>query len=393
MPSTSTVADTPAGPTRSAKQALLFSPITMRGVTARNRIMVSPMVTYRARDGFANNWHFAHLAQFAFGGAGIVCMEATKVERRGRGSIGDCGLWKDEQIAPLRKITAFLKEHGAVPALQINHAGRKAGIKRPWEGFGPLDRSRPIEGEEHWEVIGPSPIAPFEGWPAPRELTATEIREVTAAWAQAARRAREAGFDILEVHAAHGYLIHSFLSPVANLRTDEYGGDFEGRTRFALQVAEAIRTEWPNDKPLFFRLSVEDEAGWTVDHSVALARLLKERGVDAIDCSSGGIGLRSPTAQVMSRRLGFQVPYAAALRKRAAISTIAVGLIIEPQQAEDILQKGDADIVAIGREVLYDPSWPVHAAQQLGSDPDFALFPQPYGWWLHRRAQAGFTRE
>ena len=380
-------------PFSASGRPLLLSPVTFREVTARNRIMVSPMVTYRAREGFANDWHLVHLGQFALGGAGIVCMEATKVERRGRGSVGDCGLWNDAQIEPLRRITAFLKDHGAVPAIQINHAGRKAHIKRPWEGFGPADRGDTIEGEDHWEPIGPSPIAPFPGWPTPHELTTSEVRETVMSWAHAARRAHEAGFDILEVHAAHGYLIHSFLSPAANQRKDEYGGSFEGRTRFAIEVAEAIRKEWPLHKPLFFRLSVEDEAGWSLDDSVALAALLKRRDVDAIDCSSGGIGLRSPTAQVMSRRLGFQVPLARELRRRADIATIAVGLIIEAQQAEDILQRGDADLIAVAREVLYNPSWPAHAAQQLGCDPDFEQFAQPYGWWLKRRAEAGFTRE
>ncbi|MCL4182194.1 MAG: NADH:flavin oxidoreductase/NADH oxidase [Burkholderiaceae bacterium] len=372
---------------------LLFTPLELRGVTARNRVMVSPMVQYCAQDGFVGDWHFAHLARMAMGGAGIVFMEATKVEHRGMGSVGDAGIWSDEHVAPLRRITAFLREQGALSGIQLNHSGRKAGVMRPWEGFGPLDRTVPVEGRAHWEVIGPSPISAHEGWPVPREMSLADIQAVIAAWGHAARRACAAGFDIVEIHGAHGYLIHQFLSPAANRRADAYGGSFERRIRFAVEVCESVRAHWPQDRPLFFRISAQDEAGWSLDDSVALARVLKRAGVDLIDCSSGGIGLRSPTADAAARRLGFQVPFAARIRRDCALMTAAVGLIVEPQQAETILREGSADAVAMARELLYNPNWPLHAARELGLDDPFGLIAARAGWWLERRAGAGIRRD
>lgn len=364
---------------------MLLSPLTLRGVTTRNRIMVSPMDQYCAVDGFVNDWHFAHLAKFALGGAGLVFVESTKVERRGLSSVADAGLWKDEHVPGLRRIAEFLKQHGAVAGIQLGHAGRKAGVQRPWEGFGPLDRSRPIDGQQHWEVVGPSAVPALDGWPVPRPLAKVEIRNLIDAWGAAARRAGKAGFDAIEIHGAHGYLIHQFLSAAANRRDDRYGGSFANRTRFALEVAHAVRANWPDDKPLFFRMSAEDEAGWTLSDSVRLARALRACGVDAIDCSSGGIGIRSPTADLRSRQPGFQVPYASRLRAEAGIATIAVGLIMTPGQAERIVADGHADIVALAREFLNDPNWPVRAARELDAAP-LDLLPRSYGWWLKRRA-------
>lgn len=363
----------------------LLSPITLRGVTARNRIMVSPMDQYCAVDGHVTDWHFAHLAKFAMGGAGLVFVESAKVERRGLSSVADAGVWKDEHVPGLGGIAGFLKQQGAVAGIQLGHAGRKAGVQRPWEGFGPLDRGMPVDGQEHWEVVGPSALPALDGWPVPRALTKAEIADVVAAWGAAARRAYDAGFDAIEIHGAHGYLIHQFLSPAANRRGDRYGGSFANRIRFALEVAEAVRAHWPDDKPLFFRASAEDEAGWTLDDTIALARALHGCGVDAIDCSSGGIGVRSPTADVRARQPGFQVPYASRLRAATGITAIAVGLILTPAQAERIVADGHADIVALAREFLADPNWPVRAARELGTEP-LEMLPPSYRWWLARRA-------
>jgi 2,4-dienoyl-CoA reductase-like NADH-dependent reductase (Old Yellow Enzyme family) len=372
-------------------RSALFSPLTIRGVTFKNRIMVSPMAQYAAVDGAVTDWHFTHFAKFAIGGSGLVCMEASKVERRGLGTIADQGLWKDEHIPGVRRIVEFIHSMNAAAGIQLNHAGRKAGTLKPWEGFGPLDRSKPMEGREHWEVIGPSAVPYLEGWPIPRPMTLGDIETVKEAFAQAARRAHEAGIDVLEIHGAHGYLIHEFLSPASNTRTDRYGGSLENRMRFALEVTEAVRRRWPADKPLFFRVSAQDEGGWSLDDTVALARELKARGVDAIDCSSGGINVRSPTAAATSRKLGFQVPFAERVRREAEMASIAVGLIVEPKQADAIIAEGRADLVAIGREMLYDPFWAVHAGQVLMADADFNGLPPQYGWWLSRRAKGGYT--
>ena len=361
----------------------LFTPLTLRGVTLKNRVMVSPMNQYSSRGGFASDWHLAHLAQFATGGAGLVCMEATKVEERGLGSVGDTGLWKDEHVAPLRRITGFLRAQGAAAAIQLSHAGRKGGTRRPWEGFGVL--------EDAWPTIAPSPIPYLEGWPTPREMGRADIAAVVEAFAQAARRAHDAGFDVVELHGGHGYLIHQFLSPASNVREDEYGGSLANRMRFALEVTRAVRLAWPADKPLFFRVSAVDEGGWTLDDSVVLARSLKAAGVDAIDCSSAGINVRSVTLGTPARKLGFQVPYAQRIRAEAGIPTIAVGFIVKPAQAEAILAEESADLVALAREMLYDPFWTAHAAATLGADPEFRGLPPQYGWWLDRRAKAGLA--
>jgi len=363
----------------------LFSPFAIRGVTLRNRVVISPMAQYCADAGKATDWHFAHLAAFATGGAGLVFTESTKVEPRGLGSHGDLCLWNDEHIESLRRITRFVRQAGAVAGIQINHSGRKARSQRPWEGFGPLQGT----GQQLWPVIAPSACRHDEEWTLPREMTRADIREVIDAWVASARLAVRAGFEVLEIHGAHGYLVHQFLSPAANHRTDEYGGALANRMRFALELTEAVRAAWPEELPLFFRVSAADDMGWTLDDSVALAAALRTRGVDVIDCSSGGMTSRSPTASNASRGLGYQVPYATRIKRDAGIATMAVGLIVRPQQAERILQEDAADLVGIGREALLDPYWARHAAQALGEDRDFGSWPRQYGWWLERRSRAG----
>ena len=368
--------------------AQLFTPITLRGVTARNRIVISPMCTYAARDGMANDWHLAHIGKFALGGAGIVILEATAVEARGRITHGCLGIWSDQHAQALARLAAFLKAHGSVPAIQLGHAGRKASMQRPWYGNGPLGAEDAARGDLPWEIIGPTDQPQDQGWLVPKAMSQADIDTVIQALVDGARRADQAGFEIAEIHGAHGYLLHSFLSPISNTRGDGYGGSLAGRMRLALEVTEAVRTVWPADKPLFFRISAVDatEGGWRIEDSVELARALKARGVDVIDCSSGGIA-GSPTSAMVPRELGFQVPFAARVRREADIATQAVGLILDGPQAEAILRAGDADLIAIGREALADPYWPHRAARALGVHDGFDGWPQAYGWWLERRAR------
>ncbi len=337
----------------------LFRPVRFRSVTARNRIMLSPMCQYSARDGVANDWHFAHLAARAAGGAGIVCVEATHVEARGRITPYCLGLWNDAQGEALARIARFVEELGAVPAIQLGHAGRKASVSRPWEGTRPL-----APGDGGWEVIGPSPLPYAEGHPTPREMDTATIAEVVEAYRQAARRAREAGFRLLEIHAAHGYLIHQFLSPLSNRREDAYGGSFENRIRHLLEVLDAVREEWPASLPLFLRLSVTEwvAGGWDAADTVALVRRIRETGhVDLVDCSSGGNDPR----QNIPIRPGYQVPLAERVRRETGMPTAAVGLIHSPDMAEEIVGNGRADLVVLGRALLDDPHWPLHAANRL----------------------------
>jgi 2,4-dienoyl-CoA reductase-like NADH-dependent reductase (Old Yellow Enzyme family) len=337
----------------------LFTPVTFRSVTARNRIMVSPMCQYSAVDGVANDWHFQNLASRAVGGAGIVCVEMSNVEARGRITAGCMGLWNDAQRDALAPLARFIKGQGAVAAIQIAHAGRKASTSKPWEGGKGLE-----PGQGGWPIIGPSAIAFGEGYPTPQEMDAGTISDIVSKFAASTRRAREAGFDIVEIHGAHGYLVSTFLSPVSNRRSDRYGGSFENRTRFLLEVVDAVRSEWPAEKPLFVRLSCTDwmDGGWSIEDSVKLAKLLKAGGkVDLIDCSSGGVDAR----QKLSAHPGFQVPFAEAVRKQAGIATGAVGMISAPEMAENILASGKADLIVIARAFLNDPYWPLHAAKAL----------------------------
>jgi 2,4-dienoyl-CoA reductase-like NADH-dependent reductase (Old Yellow Enzyme family) len=367
---------------------LLFTPIRLRNVPARNRVVISPMCTYSAENGTVSDWHLAHLGKFALGGAGIVFVEATAVEARGRITHGDVGIWSDSHAQALGRIAAFLKAHGAVPALQLAHAGRKASMQRPWFGNAALTAEDAARGETPWDIIAPSAVPMAEGWLEPKAMDRNAIDAVIRAFAAGTKRGLAAGFEIVEIHGAHGYLINSFLSPLSNKRADGYGGNLAGRMRFALEATEAVRVAWPADKPLFFRMSAVDgvDGGWRLDDSVELARALKARGVDVIDCSSGGI-FGSATAAAIPRTLGFQVPYAARVRREAGVMTQAVGLILDGPQAEEILQAGDADLIAIAREALVDPFWARHAARALGVETDFSEWPVQYGWWLERRAK------
>jgi 2,4-dienoyl-CoA reductase-like NADH-dependent reductase (Old Yellow Enzyme family) len=339
----------------------LFAPITFRGLTLSNRIVVSPMCQYSSEDGFANDWHLVHLGSRAVGGAGLVFTEATAVLPEGRITPNDLGLWKDEHIAPLARIVDFLHAHGAHAGIQLAHAGRKASMSRPWDGERHLSPA-----EQGWtNVAAPSPIAFSPRYAQPNELAAAEIADIPRAFAAAARRALTAGFDVIEIHAAHGYLLHEFLSPLSNQRTDNYGGSFENRIRLLLETVDVVRAELPERTPLFVRISCTEwtDGGFDLDQSVALARILKQHGVDLVDCSSGGNvpGATIPTGP------GYQVPFAERIRREAGISTGTVGQITAPAQADQIVRSGQADLVLLAREMLRDPYWPLHAAQALGA--------------------------
>jgi 2,4-dienoyl-CoA reductase-like NADH-dependent reductase (Old Yellow Enzyme family) len=370
------------------EKARLFTPAKLRSVETKNRIIISPMCQYSADEGLANDWHFVHLGRFAQGGAGIVMVEATAVTKEGRITHGDVGLWSEAHIAPLARIAAFLRANGSVPAIQLAHAGRKASMQRPWFGNGPLNPGDFLRGDTPWDIVAPSAIALEEGWLLPAELTEDDLDELRDAWRAATERAIKAGFDIVEAHMAHGYLLHSFLSPLSNKRSDKYGGDRAARMRFPLEIAEIVRAAWPTEKPMFVRISAVDglDGGWTIEDSVAFARELKARGIDVIDCSSGGL-TGSATAARIPRGYGFQLPFAARIRSEAQIATMGVGLIVHPQQAEDALAEGAADLIAIGREAMFDPNWPLHAEMALDAAQRdlFGSWPKQAGWWLERR--------
>lgn len=340
----------------------LLDPLTVRGVTFRNRVFVSPMCEYSSDDGFANDWHLVHLGSRAVGGAGLTFTEATAVTPEGRISPQDLGIWKDDHVEMLSRIVRFIHAQGSVAGMQLAHAGRKASTRRPWEGGGKLS-----ELEGGWRnVLAPSAIAFADDYPRPIEMTPAMISRVVSAFGASARRARQAGFQVIEIHAAHGYLIHEFLSPLSNHRGDGYGGSFENRTRLAREVTSAVRKEWPEQLPVFMRISCTDwvDNGWDVDQSVALAKLLKPLGVDVVDCSSGGnvAHVKIPVGP------GYQVPFAERIRREADVLTGAVGLITTPQQAEDIITSGRADAVLLARELLRDPYFPLRAARELGQD-------------------------
>ena len=350
--------------TQTDGRPLLFTPLTIRGTTLPNRIMVSPMCQYSATDGFANDWHLVHLGARAIGGAGLVMTETTSVEPDGRISPWDLGIWDDAHVEMLSRIATFIRDLGVIPAIQIGHAGRKASQRRPWEGGGPLP-----PGPPGWQTVSASAIPFDEGWPVPRELTRDEIQRVIASFGAAARRAREAGFVIVEVHGAHGYLVNQFLSKHSNTRDDEYGGSFENRARFAREVVEVVRAEWPDEYPVSVRISAVDwaEDGWGVEQSIKLVRILQAAGADIIDVSSGGNRAQvSPPTEP-----GYQVPFSEQIRRATGAITAAVGLITKPEHAETILQQGQADIIALGREFLRDPQWPLRAADALGTDFDW----------------------
>lgn len=361
----------------------LFEPIALRDKQAANRLALSPMCQYSAVDGMLNDWHFANLSRFALGGFGTIIVEAAAVAMQGRITHGDLGLWKDEHIPPLRRLTAFLRQQGSLPAIQLAHAGRKAATQRPWEGNLPLP---PDGAEKPWQTVAPSALPVAENWPVPAALEHDAMERLIQDWVAATCRADAAGFDMIEVHAAHGYLLHSFLSPLSNQRNDAFGGDRAGRMRFPLQVVAAVREAWPDEKPLSVRISAVDglEGGWEIEDSVAFARELKRLGVDLVDCSSGGLG-GSATAVRIPRSYGFQVPFAEQVRHEADIRTIAVGLVVEPEMANAIVAQGKADIVALGREALVAPNWPHLAARTLSGKPSYDNWPPQAGWWLERR--------
>ncbi len=352
----------------------LLCPLAIRGVTLRNRIAVSPMCQYLARDGYADDWHLVHLGSRAVGGAGLVFTEATAVTPEGRITPGDLGLWDDKHIEPLARIARFLTRMGAVAGIQLAHAGRKGSCLRPWEGG-----ARLTEREGGWPVVAPSPLPFAEGEPPPLPLDEIGIQKLIAAFAAAARRAVHAGFHLVEIHAAHGYLLHEFLSPLSNQRTDRYGGSRENRMRLVLEVAETLRRDLPADMPLFVRISATDwvEGGWDLDQSIVLARELQARGADLIDTSSGAL---VPRASIPVGR-NFQVPFAAAIRAQTDILTGAVGVITEAEQADQIITSGAADLVLLAREMLREPYWALKAQQLLGEEPDWPL---AYGYAVRR---------
>ncbi|MFK8077458.1 MAG: NADH:flavin oxidoreductase/NADH oxidase [Granulosicoccus sp.] len=372
----------------------LFTPHTIRGITLPNRIVVSPLCMYSALDGFAQPFHFAHLSSFARGKAGLVFTEATAIEPEGRITPNCLGIWSDEHAQSIKPLVDFINSMGSVAGIQLAHAGRKASTSAPFNGAKPLLSS----DEGAWQVVAPSAIPVAEGFPMPSELSVTDIKELVSSFVTAAKRSLECGFGVIELHGAHGYLLHSFLSPIANQRQDEYGGDLACRMRFPLEVARAVREAIGETIPLFFRISAVDnvEGGWTMDDSVALSKELEKAGIDVVDCSSGGIqGAPSfrvsndgkPLKRSSARAPGFQVPYAQRIKNETNLQSMAVGVIIDPHQAESIITDNQADLVALGREIMYDPFWPLHAAQTLGADPDFNLWPPQYKWAVDRREQ------
>ncbi len=365
--------------------SLLFKTITIRGVTLKNRVVIAPMHQYSAIEGHAQDWHVTNVGRYAAGGAGLVFVESTKVERRGCGTIGDLGAWRDDHIPGLTRLADNIRLNGAVAAIQLGHSGAKARCCRPWEGGKPLTRvAAEAEGVTDWDAW--ERIAPAVSEDGARALTRAEIQALVMSWGQAVRRCNDAGFDIVEIHAAHGYLIHQFLSPVINQRTDDYGGSEQNRRRLLMQIVEEARRFWPADKPLFVRLSVEDGAGFGPDQSVALAQAIKPLGVDVIDCSSGGI-TGSPVSDTLG--YGYQVPYAERLKRDGGIMSMAVGLIVHADQAEAILQNGQADLIAIAREAMYNPNWPMDAAIKLGADINAASTPPQVAYWLDKRRGSG----
>jgi 2,4-dienoyl-CoA reductase-like NADH-dependent reductase (Old Yellow Enzyme family) len=368
-------------------QPMLFQPFKIRGLTLKNRLVVPPMVHYRAGpDSTCGMFHQVHLGRYALGGFGLVFVEATGVEQVGLINENDLGIWNDAQVQSFKPLIAFMKRENTAIGIQLAHGGRKAASQRAMDGMGPLTPKEIREGAKLWQPVGPTsdPVAP--GWLTPRQLTSDECRAMVRTWAKAARNAVAAGFDTIEIHTAHGYLLASFLSPISNTRNDEYGGDRNGRMRLPLEIAEAVRREMPDTMPLFVRVSAVDGAkdGWNLDDTVVFARELKARGVDVIDCSSGGISGSATAAQV-PRGLGFQVPYAERVRSEVGIATMAVGIILEAQQAETILKNGQADLIAIGRQSQFNPNIAQHWAHDLGLNRKFEDWAPEFGWWLEKR--------
>lgn len=365
----------------------LFSPIDLRKVRARNRIVVSPMCQYSSFAGMPGDWQLVEFGKYAVGGAGIVFGEETKVEARGRSTYDCAGIWDDRHVLGYRRITQFIARMGAVPAIQLGHSGRKAAMKGPLEGRVPLGPQDAQAGRPPWPSISASPIADQDDAAPPRAMDRDDIAVVIEAWGEAARRAVDAGYQILEIHGAHGYLIQQFLSPVSNKRTDGYGGDLKGRMRLALEITEAVRARWPEDYPLFFRVSSVDGPGgeWSMDDTVTLVDELRLRGVDVVDCSSGGIRGGRSVLPIVPRVPGHQAGYASRLKERCGATTMAVGLITDPRHADDLVREGHADLVALARGMMDDPNWAFHAAQVLGVEDPFSVLPPHYAFRLAER--------
>jgi 2,4-dienoyl-CoA reductase-like NADH-dependent reductase (Old Yellow Enzyme family) len=370
-----------------AARPMLFEPLTIRGLTLKNRLVVPPMVHYRAEAGnTCGTFHVVHLGRYALGGFGLVFVEATAVEPVGLINEHDLGIWNDAQMESFKPLIAFMKRQGTAIGIQLAHGGRKSSSQTAMQGMGPLTEENLKAGAKSWQPVGPTGEPVAKGWLTPRQLTTAECKAMVGTWANAARHAVGAGFDTIEIHTAHGYLLASFLSPVSNTRNDEYGGDRAGRMRLPLEIAEAVRREMPDTMPLFVRVSAVDGTveGWNLDDTVVFARELKARGVDVIDCSSGGISGSATAAQV-PRSLGFQVPFAERVRNEAEIPTMAVGIILEAQQAERILANKQADLIAIGRQSQFNPNIAHHWAHELGINARFEDWSPEFGWWLEKR--------
>lgn len=365
---------------------LLFQPLRIRDVELKNRVVISPMCQHASEGGFAAAWHLVHYGKFALGGAGLIFTESTAVSSKARIGHADLGLWSDDHIAGLKTVVDFVHDNGSMIGVQLAHSGRKAFSEPLWEGGRAISAAVLDAAGIPWQRVGPSAIAAGEQWSVPVAMTIDDIAREIENFAAAARRADRAGFDVVELHFGHGYLAASFLSPLANRRTDRYGGSRENRMLFVLEAASAVRAAWPAGKPLFVRLSCLDgaEGSWGLDDTVVLACALKDIGVDVIDCSSGGLSEETRTVAI-PRELGFQVPFSERVRQQAHIATQAVGIIVDPHQAEAILATGKADLIAIGREALRNPYWPNEAAQALGAASDHSAWPYRHAPWLDKR--------
>lgn len=364
----------------------LFQPLRVRSLKLKNRIVIAPMMQHAAPGGFANNWHLVHLGKFALGGAGLIITESTAVSPVGRIGKDDVGLWEDAHIEPWRQVVDFVHQCGSAIGVQLGHAGRKAGSKALWDGGCALTPEEMSDIDTRWKRIGPSAIPAGDGWSSPHAMTVSDIEDTIQEFIDATQRADKAGFDVVELHFGHGYLVTSFLSPISNKRTDSYGGDLEGRMRLAVEIASRVRQTWPQEKPIWCRLSVVDGAvgGWSEEDSIKLVRHLQHIGIDVIDCSSGGL-TEQTNALPVARGLGFQVPFSRRIKSETGITTQAVGMILDAHQAEEVLTSNGADLIAIGREALFDPYWPLHAQWILERDPDFTDWHVRHKVWLSKR--------
>ncbi len=369
---------------------MLFENFKIKNVKLKNRVVVSPMCQYSAKDGYSQDHHKVHYGQMAMGGAGLVFLEATAVTSQGRITNGCLGIWKDDFLEGLGELARIIENFGSTPAIQLAHAGQKGSMQRPWHGNGPQSNADIERGDVIWEPIAPSSKPLDKGWLKPRKMESVDLVEIKRAFVLGAERALKAGFKVLEIHMAHGYLLHSFLSPISNLRNDEYGGSIENRMRYPLEVVKAVREKIGVKIPLFVRISSEDglEGGWTLDDSVIFCSELKKLDVDFIDCSSGGNSPKGATASGQKKEMGFQVPFAARIKKEVGISTQAVGLIRNYKYANSILENGLADLIALGRQHLFDPFWTNHAIEDANLNDEFKEWPQQYKWWLEKWKRA-----